>query len=154
MDIFNNQPGMVAALDSPGIPMSLFIEDWGGFDGFKSIITEFGVIQQSGVQFMHTLRDFIYVYVFGERIGQMTISGLSFFTFCDGDTCHGLEHVNQYYLDNRVSERATPITVVLGCATPFTAFLVGCKLNLNNPADMMGQFSLDLRVIPEQSTLG
>jgi hypothetical protein len=154
MDIFKSQPGKVAAIDSPGVPMSLFIEGWGGFFGFKSIITEFKVQAQGGVQFMHTLRDFIYVYVFGERISQMSISGISFFYDCGGGTCHGLEYVNQYYLANRVSERATPITTVLGCGTPFFGFLVGMTIDLNNPADLIGQFALDLRVIPEQSTLG
>lgn len=154
MDIFNSQIGKVAAIDSPGIPMSLFIEGWGGLFGFKSIITEFKVAAQGGVQFMHTLRDFIYVYVFGERISQMTIAGLSFFYDCGGSTCHGLEYVNAYYLANRVSERATPITTVLGCGSPFFGFLVGMTIDLNNPADLIGQFALDLRVIPEQSTLG
>lgn len=154
MDLFNTQRGRVAAVDSPGIPMSLFIEGWDGFFGFKSIITQIKVVAQGGVQFMHTLRDFIYIYVFGERIGQMTISGLSFFISCDETPCHGLEYVNQYYLDNRVSERATPLTVVLGCGTPFFGFLVGMSLDLNNAEDLIGQFSLDLRVIPEESTLG
>jgi len=154
MDILNAQRGRVVAIDNPGIPMSLFIEGWGGFFGFKSIITQFTVVQQGGVQFMHTLRDFIYIYVFGERIGQMSINGLSFFTSCESSPCHGLEYVNQYYLENRVSESATPLTVVLGCGTPFFGFLVGMTMDLSNPEDIIGQFKLDLRVIPEQSSLG
>jgi hypothetical protein len=155
MDLFSNQRGRVTAIDSPGVPMSLFLEGWGGYFGFKSIITQVRVIAQGGVQFMHTLRDFIYIYVFGERISQMNISGLSFFAPCgSANGCHGLEYVNAYYLFNRVSQRATPVTMVLGCGTPFFGFLVGMVIDLNNPEDLIGQFNLDFRVVPEQSNLG
>ena len=134
--------------------MSLFLEEWEGFFNFKSIITGVSVEQQGGVQFLHTLRDFIYIYVFGERISAMQVSGLSFWDKCDAPTYHGIEWVNAYYLNNRVSERATPVTLVLGLATAFFGFLIRFKFDYNDPEQQIAQFMLDFRVIPEASSLG
>jgi hypothetical protein len=154
VDIFSNMRGVVSAFDvDTGIPCNMYVEGWAGFYGFKSIITEFRVQAQGGVQFLHTLRDFIYIYVFGERIGQASVSGLSFWDTCDGGGVHGLEWVNYYYLQNRVSQRATPVTIILGSGTPFYGFLTGLTLDLNNPENLIGQYALNFNVIPEQSSL-
>ena len=153
-DIFLHSRGRVAAYDNPnGIPMSLFLEGWRGFFGFKSIITQVQVEQQGGVQFVHTLRDFIYIYVFGERIGRMQIQGLSFWDRCDGGFYHGIEWVNAYYLANRTSNRASPVTVVVGLGTPFFGFLVGFAMNYSKPEEQIAEFVLDFRIIPESSAL-
>ena len=156
-DIFTVAPGTVVAVDSPGIPLQFFLEDWGGYPAFKSIITGFQVQTRSGVQFLHTLRDFIYVYSFGERIGDIRIQGISFaFNHCDllgNATFHGLEYVLGYYLLNRVASRPTPVTVVLGGATPFFAFLQDVQMSLTSSENMLGQFSYGLKVIPVPGAL-
>jgi hypothetical protein len=153
-DIFLHSRGRVQAFDEPDcIPMSLFLEGWGGFFGFKSIITQLKVDQTCGVQFLHTLRDFIYVYVFGDRIGEMNVSGLSFWDHCDAPSFHGIEYVNAYYLNNRVSGRATPVVVVLGLGTPFIAFLTNFSFDYNDPEQQIAQFRLGLHVIPEESAI-
>lgn len=152
-DIFLNRRGVVSAFDYDlGIPCNMYLDGWGGFFGFKSIITEFTLHAQGGVQFMHTLNDFIYVYVFGERISQMRISGMSFWDICDGGGIHGLEYVNAYYQANRVAELATPVTIVFGGASAFYGFLTGMSISLNDPTNLAGQYALDFHVIPNQST--
>src|SRR5262245_17174322 len=83
MDLFSLQPGAVVAVDSPGIPMGLFLEGWEDYPAFKAIVTGFQMQTTAGVQFMHTLQDFIYVYVFGERIAPVTITGMTFAHSCD-----------------------------------------------------------------------
>lgn len=154
-DIFLNKRGVVSAFDTGlGTPVGMFVPGWGGFYGFKSIITEFTVREQGGVQFMHTLQDMIYIYVFGDRISQMNIRGLSFWDICSGETYHGLEYVQGFYLQNRVSQLATPVQVIFGGGTAFSGFLVGLSISLNNPENYIGQFDLDFKVIPEQSSLG
>lgn len=155
MDIFNHSRGRVVAHNEPnGIPMSCFLEGWGGFFGFKSIVTSFRLEATGGVQFLHTLRDFIYIYVFGDRISSMQISGLSFWDKCDAPGAHGIEYVNAYYLNNRVSQRATPVTMVLGMGTGYLGFLVRLFYDYNDPENQIAQFTLDFRVIPEASALG
>ena len=152
-DIFLTNRGLVTAIDGPGTPMSLFIDNWEGFFGFKSIITGFSVKARGGVQFLHTLRDFIYLYVFGERISEMAIRGVSFWDDCDAPSFHGVEYVNAYYLDNRVSELADPITVILGLGTPFFGFLTSFDFEFRDPEQVLAEFTLGLHVIPEASLL-
>jgi hypothetical protein len=103
MDIFSGDAGTVILAEvRNGTPMTLFVDGWhghteidevtgetrlvrderGGFHTFRSIITGFKVQLKGGVQFLHTLNDFIYVYTFGERMGQVTISGISFYQDC------------------------------------------------------------------------
>lgn len=154
-DIFTTAPGAVVAINSPGIPMNLFLEGWGGYPFYKSIITSFRVQTQSGVQFLHTLRDFIYVYSFGERIGDMTLSGVSFAFQCETQDIlyHGLEYALAYYLLNRAATRPTPVTVVLGGGTPFFGFLVGMNMELADTERVLGNFNYTFKIIPNPSIL-
>jgi hypothetical protein len=74
-ELFNNKPGIIMALtadDKEDNPFRMVIEDFpenGAEQGV--IITELAVQRHGNFQFMHTLKDLIYVYSFGERIGQM-----------------------------------------------------------------------------------
>lgn len=45
-------------------------------DLIPSIITSVSINAQNNYQFLHSLENLIYVYSFGERIGELTISGL------------------------------------------------------------------------------
>lgn len=171
MDIFSNQPGAVTAVPSPGVPMAMFLENWGGYLPFKSIITGFEVQTMAGVQFMHSLRDFIYVYVFGERIAPVTISGVSMAHVCErideriglpglpaGRTTfvpnfHGLEYVMYYYNLNRVSSTGAPVGIVLGLDTVLFGFLTGVKVGLTDPERRLASFSLQFQAIPQASLL-
>lgn len=148
-DVFSNNPGAVTVHSSRGIPMSFFLEGWGGFAGFRSIITGFHFNSRSGVQFMHTLRDFIYVYVFGERIGTVVVSGLSFHQSCGGSSCHGLENIIAYYSANRASTRAVPLVIVFGCSTVIFGLLTEIQAELKDPDKKVANFSLSFQSIPQ-----
>jgi hypothetical protein len=148
-DIFSSNPGVVSVFQSPGTPMSFFLEGWGGFPGFRSIVTGFQATMQGGVQFMHTLRDFIYIYVFGERIATVVISGLSFHQQCPGgDGSHGLESVFAYYGAGRVEARAGPIVIVFGTSTVFLGFLTQMQGTLQDPDKRVATFSLQFQAVP------
>ncbi len=175
MDIFSTQPGAVVAVPSPGTPMTMFIQGWG--DGisaylpFKSIITGFQVQTQAGVQFMHTLRDFIYVYVFGERIAPVTISGMCFANVCErldevqgvpgfpgGQSAffpnyHGLEYALGFYNAYRVTTLGAPITLVFGISTVLYGFLVGANVSMSDVENRVAQFSFQFQAIPQATLL-
>jgi hypothetical protein len=159
MDIFSSAPGRVSAIDSVGVPILLLIGDdsenrphnsnFGSLGAMGSIITGIKGQSQGGFQFRHTLLDFVYLYVFGERVGQLSLEGISFAEQCIPRGFHGLEQVNAYYLDNRVAERADPVTIVLGLDLAFYAFLTGFSFDLSDTEKGIGRFSLALHVIPE-----
>ena len=102
-----------------------------GWSTHRSIITRITMSMQGNFQFLHTLGGDIYIYVFGDRVGQMTVSGLcvSANDCTAGATAgqHGLEFVLAYYKSNRISTRATPLTMLIGQSTTITGFLAGMQ---------------------------
>lgn len=156
MDIFSTDPGTVVLAEvSDGTPMNLYVDNWGGYNSFRSIITGFRVQLRGGAQFMHTLNEFIYVYTFGERMGQVSLSGLSFYQDCQdfdealqGVPDHGLEEVIGYYGFNRVNERVLPVTIVLGTTTSFDCFLTDMSADLVDTERVLGNWTLNLAAIP------
>lgn len=171
MDVFSSQPGSVVAVPGDGVPMSLFLQNWSGYLPLKSIITGFEVQTQAGVQFMHSLRDFVYVYVFGERIASCTISGLSFAHSCDRvderaprlggapgaadflPSFHGLEYALNYYNTNRVSTTGAPLTIVLGLNTVLFGFLIGASVGAQDAERRVASFSFSFRALPQATLL-
>jgi hypothetical protein len=159
VDIFLTQPGVAVALYTPGIPMTLYLDGWQGYEGFKSIITSFSVQTQSGVQYMNTLRDLIFVYVFNERVAPLNISGISFAAACEElqgffqPVNHGLEYAFAYYLNARVSSYGLPVTIVLGLSTPFYGFLDKGSFQINDAERLLGQFSFGFTAIPQPGLL-
>lgn len=156
MNIFSAGPGAVTAIDEGGFPpAALFLEGWNG-PTFNSIITGVSLQHQGNVQFMHTLQEFVYLYIFGDRMGDMMVSGVSFSRTCATGIstiqAHGLEWVHSYYLFNRVALRARPVSLVLGLTTVFQGFLVGSGIALNDPQQGLGQFTLKFAVLPPRSS--
>lgn len=116
----------------------------------KAIVTSAGLAAQSNVQFIHTLRDLIYVYVFGERAATLTVSGVIFGGGCDGGPS-GIESVFNYYNTYRISNSGRQVAIQFGTSSVgrFNAFLVGAPtMAITDPAMNMGQFSFTFQVFP------
>lgn len=111
----------------------------------RSIITRVTVAYQGNFQFLHTIGNDVYVYVFGDRIGQITISGLSL-TSCDGGQ-HGFEKMLQWYGENRLAVRKQPIEVWVG-NTPIKGFVAGITGDVIDPSTRIVQYGLQLAVLP------
>lgn len=117
------------------------------FQGQTSIITRVAVRQRANVQFLHTLGSVVYVYVFGDRIGDLALSGLSFNGPCPGGGRHGIAQMFEWYDDNRVSATGSSIVVAVGGYT-FTGFVVGVDGELADPATGLGQWTLNINTLP------
>lgn len=117
----------------------------------RSIITRMTLAQQCNYQFLHTIGNDIFIYVFGDRVGQITISGLSMADDCDSrDSEHGFEKVLKWYNRNRVAKRKTPVKVTIG-KTPIQGFLVSISGDLVDPSTRLIQYGLTLMVLPEKT---
>lgn len=152
--LFITNPGVAVQLPAQSaMPLSIALDGWGGFQGFKSIITQASVQQQGGFQFLHTLRDFIFVYVFGERMGQCTIHGVSFAYTCPGrGGMTGPEAILQYYNNSRITKAGVPGTIQIGttAAGRMRGFMTGMKLELTDPQQHLSQFSLQFHKFPAE----
>lgn len=170
-NIFSSGAGKVMVIDDDTATPFLFaVDEARVFNDLKGICTSVGIHSQSGFQFTHALREFIYVYVFTERVGEIIVNGLAFPASCvplgpqdvfdateipgaqctyDGLT--GLERVQKWYECNRITTRANSIAITLGATAVYDAFLVGMKIEIANAETGIAQFSARFNFIPHTS---
>jgi len=123
------------------------------FKQHQSIITRVTVAHNCNFQFLHTIGNDIYIYVFGDRIGQVTISGLSF-TSAGTDDCgnnkqHGFEKIMEWYEKYRVAANQKPIQILIG-TKPIEGFVVALSGDIVDPSTRMMQYNLTMMVLPEK----
>lgn len=106
----DNEGKLVAMAVTGGMPAVVRLA---GFSGSPLLIMSVGFGQQANVQFMHTLRDVIYIYAFGERMGTVKVSGLLIFRACSGGSTPVKDLIG-YYKTNSVSLNGSPISISVG----------------------------------------
>lgn len=124
--------------------------------GFDSIITSFSLELSGNYQFLHTLNDFIYVYSFGERIGVLNLNGVGFTKPCGSDKGAIMEVYNPYYKDNRISQSANPLKIVIEDSKTkgtFMGFLTGMRIDVTSDTAVgpLGYWSLRFELLPEEA---
>ncbi len=163
--IITTSPGTVVALEGPQgmaeMPFTLTIDGVDGlFNLLTGIVTSVGVNASSGFQFTHALREFIYVYVFTERIGELVINALVFPDACNfasidspglcntAPATTGFERAMQWYECNRITSRANSIVINLGADLSYECFLVGFKADIPNADTCIGQVTMRFNFVP------
>lgn len=150
--IFSSQPGVAAVVSSEGaVPSVLNLgPTWRGFEVFKCVVTGMALQGQGGVQFMSTMRDYIYIHTFSERMQVLSISGLAFGNTCgaDGSKYSGLDGLLYYYTANRLTTTGKPVRLTVGVNTALSGFLAGFNFQITDPSTVIGQFTLDFRCPP------
>ena len=152
MQILELRPGIASAVvNALDVPMALHVDGWGGFFGFKAIITDVSGGLEGNAYFGPTALDLTYIYTFGDRISTMTIGGIAFADSCfnrGGPT--GLEWVMEFYMANRVAARSTPswLQIGAGAGGSFAGFLTSLRFNLSRPESRMAEFVLQYQTIP------
>lgn len=153
MIVFAGNRGRVVRLNDPAAQASIgFVSVKDApirFTEQRSIITRLMLDQHANVQFLHTLGAHVYVYVFGDRIGTMGLSGLSFNSPCGGLAPDlGVEQMLTWYRTNRVSSLGKPVRVLIG-STPFEGFVVASTEDVVDPETGLVQWGVQLQTLPE-----
>lgn len=149
--IFQTRPGQVVKLDDPALSCStsfLSLDPDVSFDSERSIVTRLTVSQQVNVQFLHSLGSLIHIYVFGDRMGQVSLSGLSFSCDCPDGTELGAEKMLLWYKKNRASKRADPCRVTIG-KTVIEGFVTQFQEDVVDPSLKLVQWSVNMSSLPE-----
>lgn len=152
--LFMNRPGQAVALPGDagdqGMPLTIDGIQGSWFPSFTSILTELSLALDGNFQFTHTCKDIVYVYVFGRRISAMRISGLAFADRCPGGGATGIEQVIDYYNQNGIAQRPTPIQVQIGTsgAGRFRGYLTNARAEIVKAEARIGQFALLFSVFP------
>ncbi len=129
---------------------------------FNSIITRIGVSAAGNYQFLHTIGNDVYVYVFGDRMGDITLHGLSFAQSCSnqfpqsvaalpesGGLLHGFESLFNWYSENRIAATPLPAQVRIGWNTTFKGFITGCTGDVADSKTRTIQFQITISLLPD-----
>jgi hypothetical protein len=105
--------------------------------------------QQTHQQFSNSLDGSVYIYVFGDQMGTIEISGFAFARLC-GTNEDGLQKVLEYYKQNRASQRATPIQVNVASQTVqgFLTSIEARTLSGGSPEAIVHQYNLGINALP------
>ncbi len=155
---FSKSVGRVVRLIDPTAPCRTRFYGLGGdkitFEDQRSIVTRLVFSQAVNVQFLHTLGSSVYIYVFGDRVGQVGISGLGFQHPCVGkgggcDSMTGLEGMYKWYRKNRVAARKRPIEMTIG-SEPLEGFVLDFNADVIDAAAGLAQWTIQLATLPEK----
>lgn len=155
--IFEKNRGTVVRVDDPtaqarvGFVGFQDVREEIDFESQQSIITRVTLSQQANVQFLHTLGASIYVYVFGDRIGSLSLAGLSFAAPCDTNQDHGMALMMDWYRRNRVSKTGAPVRITIGTNPNNTieGFVTSSTFDTVEPESGMVQWGLSMQTLPE-----
>jgi hypothetical protein len=156
MFFFSGPVGRVVRLDDRAAPGGLRLLEMKSapitYDLQRSIITRLSVDVSVSAQFMHMLGGEIYIHVFGDRIGTLQLSGLSFAHACEtpGDNQPGIEKMLLWYRQNKLTKRFSPLRVVVG-ETPFDAFLTNFIAGAQDPATGLTEWTTQLTTLPDEA---
>lgn len=148
--IFSSLVGFPKVVSDPNCsPLSFAMGGWStSFAGTHCALQGVSGSTAGNYQFLLTLRNFTYVYVFGEKMGEFIVTGLAYPGDCTPYAGHGLTYAIAYYNTYAISVTGTPVALLLaGWAT--WAFLVEARFTATNPRSVIGQFQFRFRTIAQ-----
>jgi len=159
MLVLSNSPGRVVKIKDDVKVCQIKIMDFGEkdnitFEKHESIVTRISVTEEVNKQLVHTVGNKTYLYVFGDRVGNLTIDGVAFAPTCPCDEKNtanlspGFERILEWYNTNKASQRASPLTIVLGSNTVLKGFLVNFSLRVIDVPLRMFEWSMLLHTVP------
>jgi hypothetical protein len=156
--LFSQNTGRVSAIPDAVAAGSLSLGNVQGTGGQlayntqKTIITRIGLSAAGNFQFLHTVGNDVYVYVFGDRMGQIVLHGLSFAQACPGEKFatakHGFELLYQWYVANRIAARKAPVTAIIGASTGFEGFVTALNGDVQDSLHRTIQFQMTIATLP------
>jgi hypothetical protein len=162
INFFATAPGSIIALPGVGFPMRLSLEGWRGFPAEQAVFTKLGLAERVNVQFLHTLKDYVYVYSFGDRLADLQVGGvMATSPPCDPTDPGGgqgkptgFERVYRYWREHRLSAAGSPVAVAIGVKIKILAFLISCRLDFEDPERGLAGFLLDLKYAGQGALVG
>jgi len=139
-------PGVVS--DPKAAPMQFSLGGWTGFPATHCVLTGVAGNTMGNFQFLLTLRNFTYVYVFGEKMGDFVVNGMALAGDCPNAGPHGMNKAIEYYNTYAISVTGTPVVVNMAGWAAW-AFVIAANFTANNPRSGIGQFTFKLKTITQ-----
>lgn len=113
-------------------------------------VTAFQLVQEGNYQFQHTVNKFIYAYIFGDRVGMLSLSGFGFI----GNPCNGGGNEDQrlcslfdYYKNKRVAKPPHAYPINIGGCGVMIGFLTGMRMEILRPEVPIVQWIMQFHVL-------
>lgn len=150
-EIFKSRPGVVLIVTDPTqnvLPGKITL---GKTSEFRSaLISNIMYDQSTNQQFQEALSESVFIYVFGDHMGEVSVEGIAFPATCTGNT-EGLAEILDFYDQNRASKTPEAITVTVGRVT-IKGFLTKVKVTAltasEDPIGMMSRYCLTINALP------
>lgn len=119
----------------------------------RVLITAVALSETVNQQIMHTLGGAIYLYVFGDRVSQVTFSGVCSAGGCaNGDGTHGVELVRSWYNKYKASASTALVSLLIGRQTTVTGIINGFNTSVTDPSTQLMQFAMQMQVLPGKAS--
>lgn len=156
---FNVSPGGILSVISIGD----FAQKNAGASNYRAIVTDHRIEEAANANVMYAADGHVYMHVPGDKVGAMTVSGLAFSGFCQGefqgesdsyqfnDRMTGFERVLRWYRANRVSnpKKNDPIEITLGGGLVLKGYLASFSAQVADVANRLSSFTLPMYLAPE-----
>lgn len=149
--LFQSENGRVVQLNEPAMQSrAIFkLSDTPiSFQAQASIVTRLTISKRVNMQFLHAIGSQIYVYSFGDRIGQASLSGLAFTDVCSARDLLGAEQMLMWYKQHKASVRRDPVKIMIGKQTLET-FITDFTEDVVDPTTNLVQWGATLALLPE-----
>lgn len=149
--LFRSRPGSVVALEDFAVQCQtrfIALNPGISYDSDRSLITRVTVGMQVNIQFLHSMGAQVYVYVFGDRMGQISLSGLSFVCECPTGVDLGGEKMLMWYKKNRASRRKQPVRITIG-RIPIDGFVTAFTEDVVDPSLNLVQWGVTIQALPD-----
>jgi hypothetical protein len=152
MSIFTECDGGVLKVPYKNCQSTSKIIDITGFNDILPI-TGFSLDMSTNHQFLHALNEFVYAFAFGDRIGELTVSGICF-TTKDCNNADDMAKLLRYYQTERFAVKADATKITIDGSIVLVGFLTGARVEIPNPALPVAQWVLRYNVLldPKNST--
>ena len=148
-DVFNSREGFVAVVPGQNvIPGRIRI---GGFEPVAAMVGGIAYNQRTNHQFQHALDGSVYIYVFGDMMGDVVVEGRAFPLRCDTNVS-GLQEVFNFYATQRAANNPDVVKVSIG-AENIIGFLTAIKVRsqsvAESPVALFQSFHLTINTLPK-----
>lgn len=147
--LLNVKPGTFVMLKDPGsVPGGVYI------DGLRPDVTPNVAVTSISIrrgiqhQIQQTFNGVVHIHAFGERMGDLGLSGVLFRNSCRTHRYgFGINQVVDYFNSNSLRLRDRPITVAVGTQAA-RGFLVDISATMQESEISLGSFQLALKLLP------
>jgi hypothetical protein len=150
-DVFNSRTGYVAVVPGQAvIPGRVKIS---GFEPTAALIENINYRQRTNQQFQYALDGSVYIYVFGDEMGNVQIQGMILPILCTGEST-GMKEVLAFYAANRASKSQALVEVSVG-EEVVSGFLTGLGITgvgvASDALAMIQRYSMVINTLPKAS---